>query len=438
MEIFAAQIKRFIPKNAFIRSVALLTGVNVLSQVIVVASSPLLTRLYTPEEMGILSAFTSITMVLLSIVAWLYETAIPLPREEKKAINILAVAVSIVLIMCTLTAIGVAFFGGQMALVVNSPSVEPYLWLLPVGLLGAGLYQVLSYWAVRKKEFPSLANTRWHESLSIVVSQLGLGLLKLGSFGLLMGIVVGRLVSNGGLIKLILTQSKDALKRISMKGMWDVVKRYRRFPLISSWSALLNAVAFQLPYLLLTMFYGPQVLGWVALAQRVLGLPFNLLGTSVGQVYLAEAARIKDDHRQLMHLFMKTVKHLTFVGVPALGLIVLAAPWAFSVVFGPNWTEAGKYLQAMAVMFFMQLVATPIRGNLYVLERQDLHLYCEIIRLTLMSGSLLLATYLNKSAIVAVIYLGIGGSIGNFMPIVFSWWAVRRSCRNKRSESDDC
>lgn len=424
MEILANRIRQFIPKSTFTRGVAVLTGANVIGQIIVIAASPFLTRLYTPEQFGMLAAFTSIIMILLAVASWLYEMAIPLPDDTKQAINLAALSIVIVIGMSTVTAVGITLCGEQLAGIVNSPSLTPYLWLLPVTLCGAGIYQVLNYWAVRKKQFACVARTRLHESAAIVFTQLSLGVLKWGNAGLLVGIAVGRLVSNAAFVHMIWKQNRQWMKEISVKTMREVAHRYRRFPLISSWSSLLNAVAFQLPYLLLTAFYGPQVLGWVALAQRVLGLPFNLLGTSVGQVYLAEAARAKRNPHELYRLFWKTVKYMTIVGIPVIGLIVLTAPWLFTVVFGPDWGESGQYLQAMSVMFFMQLVATPVRGNLYVLERQDLHFYCELFRIALMSGSLLVAWYLEQPAMVAVILLGAAGSVGNILPVLFSLRAI--------------
>lgn len=430
MELIASRIRQLMPKSAFTRSIAVLTGANVVGQMIVVVASPLLTRLYSPEQMGMLSAFTSILMILLAVSSWLYELAIPLPDDAKRATHLLALAIVIVMGMSIVTAVGVVLFGEYVAHLVNSPALAPFLWVLPIALLGAGANQALHYWAVREKAFRCVARARLHESTAIVCTQLGLGVLKWGTLGLLIGIAVGRVVSNGAFIRLLWRRSKAELKGLSVNVMRQVAVRYRRFPFISSWSALFNAVSFQLPYILLVVFYGPQVLGWLALAQRVLGLPFNMLGTSVGQVYLAEAARMKRQPQQLRALFWKTVKQMTVLGFPIIALIVLTAPWAFSVVFGSDWEESGQYLQAMAVMFFMQLVATPVKGSLYVLERQDLQLYCEVLRIALTSGGLILAWYLEQSALMAVIFLGVGGAIGNCLPVIFSWIAIVRQSRH--------
>lgn len=420
----ASRLRQLFPKSAFTRSIAVLTGANVIGQIIVVVASPLLTRLYSPEQMGMLSAFTSLLMILLAVACWLYEMAIPLPDDPKRAVNLVALSIVIVIGMSIVSGLGIVLFGEHIAKSVNTPALTPYLWILPIALLGAGMYQALNYWAVREKQFACVARTRMHESTAIVLTQLGLGLLKWGAAGLLIGIAVGRLVSNVALIRLMYKQHKQSIKSVSTKMMREVAYRYRRFPLISSWSSLLNAIAFQLPYLLLTGLYGPHVLGLVALAQRVLGLPFNLLGTSVGQVYLAEAARLKRNPYQLHRLFWKTVKNMAFLGIPVIGLIIFTAPWAFAVVFGSHWMQSGQYLQAMGVMFLMQLVATPIKGSLYVLERQDLLVYCEICRTLFISGSLFLAWNLDQPAMMAVVFMGVAGAIGNFLPMFFSWRAI--------------
>jgi O-antigen/teichoic acid export membrane protein len=45
---------RLLPESAFLRKLSVLASGSILGQVLVILSSPFLTRLFTPEEFGVL------------------------------------------------------------------------------------------------------------------------------------------------------------------------------------------------------------------------------------------------------------------------------------------------------------------------------------------------------------------------------------------------
>ena len=66
-----------------------MTGTS-LAQAIPIIISPILTRIYTPEDFGLLALFLSITNIIGSVANGRYELAIMLPKEDEDAINIAA------------------------------------------------------------------------------------------------------------------------------------------------------------------------------------------------------------------------------------------------------------------------------------------------------------------------------------------------------------
>jgi len=62
--VLRANINRLFPLNGFARNVLTLISGSVLAQIIAVAAAPILTRLYSPEEFGILALYTSIVTML--------------------------------------------------------------------------------------------------------------------------------------------------------------------------------------------------------------------------------------------------------------------------------------------------------------------------------------------------------------------------------------
>jgi O-antigen/teichoic acid export membrane protein len=427
----------------FFRNVAILAGGTALGQGIAVLASPLLTRLYTPDDIGVLGAYVSMISLVAVVGSWRYEQAVPLPQKDSTAANVLALCLIIVLIMTTMTGLVVWGMGNSIVRWANAPLLRPYLWLLPFSILGVGIYQALSYWAVRKKAFRYLAQTKLSQSVGQILPQVILGFTRIGTVGLLIGDVIGRVSGSGTLTRLIWKQDRKALGNISLLGMRQVAYRYRRFPFLSSGSALLNSIGQHFPTLLLTSFYGTQVAGWFTLSQRTMGLPLSLLAVSVAKVYLGESASItKTDLEGQLGLFWQTARRLSLVG----GILVLVvgglAPWIFRIIFGDEWVESARYIRVFMPMYFLSFVGGPLWGTLDVLERQELHVLREVLRVCLMPGSLLLARRLQLGPYFSMITLSAGGSIFYIAGIFLVWHGItgalkQRQMQGNNGEDDD-
>ena len=80
-------LKLFKPKSEFSQNVLTLMTGTTLAQAIPIIISPILTRIYTPEDFGLLALFLSITNIIGSVANGRYELAIMLPKKNDNAIN---------------------------------------------------------------------------------------------------------------------------------------------------------------------------------------------------------------------------------------------------------------------------------------------------------------------------------------------------------------
>src|SRR5690606_11286142 len=120
--------------------------------------------------------------------------------------------------------------------------------------------------------------------------------------------------------------------------LWKEIRyaaiRYKTFPLFQSFSQLLLALGAQLPILLIGVFYGTEIVGVFGLAQNMINLPMDLIGTSVSQVYYSKISEYgKHEPEKIYRLTMSIAKKLVLIGVIPVGIIVLFGPWLFSKIF---------------------------------------------------------------------------------------------------------
>lgn len=425
-------IERLAPKSGFVRNVAVLAGGTGIGQAIAALASPILTRLYTPEDFGVLVVFTAILGIVVVFSTLRYNLAIPLPDDDIDAANVLVLSLAIVVLLSVLTALAFGTLGDEIAIWTNAPMLKPYYWLLPLGVLAVGVYQSLNYWAVRKKKFVHLGITKISQGVGTVIIQLAFGLIKLAPLGLLLGHVVGQAAGTSTLALLAWRHNGEAIKRVKLAGIYWAANRYRRFPIYYMPAALLTTAWLQIPALVIAAFYEPKIAGLFALGQLVLGAPMTLLGNSVGQVYLGEAAELaRQGLKALYKFFVSTSIRLFFLGAIPIGLIGLGGPNLFGFVFGPEWPEAGLYVQILAPSFLLRFTVSPMSQTLSVhLERQDLFFVVSIVRIVVNIGTLLVACWLGANPPAALGFYSGSVALIYLCHFALIFYAFRKCIRN--------
>lgn len=359
--------QKVLPRNQFARSVSVLAGGTAVGQAAVVLASPLLTRLYSPEDFGLLGVYAALLLIVGVVASLRYQLAIPLPKDDSAAADVVVLSLLVVLGMTLIASLAVLFFRQPIADTFNIPALGRYLWLLPVGLLLSGIYQVFNYWAIRTKAFPAIARTKLVQSMSMIGIQLG-G-FTLGPIALLLGQIAGQAAGSASLAALAIRNRWALFRSVRILGLRKAAVRYRRFPIYSTWGGLFKTAGTQLPPLIFAAAFSPAAAGLYILADRVMALPMKLMGSAIANVFFSSAAerRTRDD---LGPLAAQIYDKLVLMSVAPTLLVTLFAPELFSIVFGTEWKQSGMLAQWMAPWVFLTFLTSPLRPLFPVLESQ--------------------------------------------------------------------
>jgi O-antigen/teichoic acid export membrane protein len=407
--------------------VSRIVGGSVVGQGLVVLTAPVLTRLYDPTEFGLFTVFTSVVGIVSLISTASLHRAIPVPRSEGEAADVAWAALAAVTATAVLTgAVGVVA-AEPIANLLGVPLLEHYWWLVALTVFVLGTYFTLSEFMTRARSYGALGARNLLQGVGQAATQVGLGMVHVGPLGLLLGPGVGRmfglggLVSNGGLLR----QPRPTLARLR-----DVVRRYRRFPLLTTPSALLNSAGLEVPMLLVSALYGDARAGLLGLTIRVISTPANVIGQAVGQVFTGESSEaIREPTGALDQMLRSTVRRLLLVGALPAAVLILAGPWLFGVIFGPTWTEAGEYARVLALAYLAQFAVNPVSMTPLFLGRQDKLLAWAGTRLVLTSAGPLTCGLLGAPVLVAIAALSIGHIVG--------WILMYRLCVQSARAADD-
>jgi O-antigen/teichoic acid export membrane protein len=404
---FIEHVPLYLAKGGFLKAVAKLSGATVLGQVVSILASLILTRLYTPGDFGVLGVFTAIATQLSVFICMRYEWAILPAKEDKKAADILFLSITLTVLVTAIVAVLVSVGSEQIAVWVKVPALAKFLWLMPIAVLSAGLFQIFNYWALRQKDFSIVAKAQVSKSLWSNGFQIGLGFLNWGALGLLIGYTINQFAGLKPLISFFLRDGKQYLKSYSIDNCIAAGKEYLVFVSSCVTSSFFNYAAMSAPAILLAFYYGTEEVGLFALAQRITSIPAVLISNSVSQVYFSNACElIHTDPRELGRLYTRTT--LLLFGVSLLvGCGLLLAPWIVPTLFGRQWQSSGIMCQYMAPMLLSTLCVSPLTMLEWLNQNVEI-LVWHSIRLILIVMGFYLSNYYQLSAEVCIgIFSGI-------------------------------
>lgn len=419
------------PRSSFSHDVLKLVTGTTFSQGLVIAASPILARLFSPEAFGLLAIFTSITKIIGVVACLRYEFAIMLPDRESDAVNLLALCVAIVTGISLLILPVFILFEPAIVRALNAPGLTGYLWLVSPFVFVTGLFVALNYWNSRTRKYGRLSIARMVSSVASTGGQLAAGFAGHASGGALIGAsALGQGVASGVLGAQILRDDRRLFARyVSSARMKAVLVRYKRFPLYDSFSGLLNVSSWQLPSLLLPVFFSPVQVGYYALAYRLIVLPMDLVGGAIQQVFFQRASNAERDGN-LDELAESVFTVLLRIGLFPMLTLALIGQELFSVVFGSAWAEAGLYTQLLAVWALIWFISSPLSTIYMVQEKQAFGLTINLANFVTRFVALV-AGGLAGSARLAILFFGVSGiAVYGFLCIrllMFSGIPMRRT-----------
>ena len=406
-------LKRILSNDFNKNVLKLLTG-STMAQAIPIAMSPILTRLYTPEDFGILTLFVAITAILGTIVNGRYELAIVLPDKEEESINLVALSVMIAFILSSILFILVVFLHETIIVILGNEQIGIWLYFAPLVVFFIGIYNALNYLNTRMKTFGVIAKVNVLKSLSLSITQLTLGVIKAGATGLISGQIISHIFANGSLAKEIF-KNKVLLSKVKLKEMKRLAKRYSNFPKYSMWAVLANSLSQHLISFYLPLLYSVSTLGFYGLVNRVLGLPTTIIGNSVGQVFFQRASEERIKTGKATIIFNATLKKLLILSLPPFIFLFIFAPSLISFVFGENWREAGEYITILAPLFMFRFINTPLSTITSVFEKNQVALIMQLSYLTLTLIVFTITFFLKLNIIKFLLIYSIVFSLYNFV-----------------------
>jgi len=354
----------------------LMTGTTV-AQAIPISISPILTRIYTPEDFGLLTTFVSISFIFGSIANAKYEQVIMLPKKDEDAINIFALGFIITSLLTLMLLLIAIFFNTTITTMLNNQAIGIWLYFVPISVFAIGFFNILNYFNSRKKSYKDIAKATVIKSIVLATIQLSIGFLKNGATGLITGQFISQISANIQLLKNTIND-KVLMSKIKRVKIIALAKKYSDFPKFALPSSLASTLSLHLTNILISSFYSLATLGLYSIVQRTLAMPSALIGGAIGQVFFQEAIEEKHKTGLIINTFNITAKKLILIALPSFTLLFFIVEDLFAFVFGEEWRVAGEYAKIVIPYFFISFISSTLSSVYDIFGYLKLELWWQI------------------------------------------------------------
>lgn len=385
-------------RSEFSRNVLTLMAGTTVAQAIPIAISPILTRMYTPEDFGVFALYMAIVTVLAIAATGRYELAIMLPKDNEDANTLVALSVFFVVFLSIFVFIVVLFFNKSITSLLGNPDISLWLYAIPFSILLTGLYNTFNYWNNRHKRYRTMSKNRVFQSTMIGGSQLSIGAASLGVGGLILGSIIGQLFTTTMLGNQYTKQYRKSSKKwMGWRQLLLLAHRYKNHPIHLLPAHWIGSAAMQLPILIISSTFGATVTGFYFMAQRLITLPVSIVASSIGDVYRQKASVIYREKGEFRSLFLKTLSLTIAIAIIPFVTLYFVVPDLFSFVFGQEWRIAGEYAQIVIIAAFFQFIFTPVDKGALIVSATSYIFYWNLARFFLLLSLLLYASLFELS-----------------------------------------
>jgi O-antigen/teichoic acid export membrane protein len=361
---------------SFMRAVGVLASGTVIAQVVLLAASPVLTRLFTPAQFGELAIFTSVGAIAVLIATGRYEYAIVLPGNEEDARRLTWLVIligAIASVVYGLLILGMRGGGRLISVRLEAYVSAPWVLFLPVYTILAATLTGLQYWQLRHSHYRAMAYSNFGQSTFSTLISLSTGYMVI-QHGLIYGLLGGLVAAIG---TLLVGGVRFPASIPAINSVWPLARRHANFPRFSIVGDLTAALSQNIIPLMFAAVYAPNVVGYFALASRILRIPSVVFTSSIGNVFRNEAVKALNDQGHCTGVYRAARRRLITLGVPSYLLLGFVSPWAFEWLFGADWGEAGRFAQWICVLAAIEFVAVPLNTLFYIRGAQKIYMWLQ-------------------------------------------------------------
>ncbi|HFG0366271.1 TPA: type 8 capsular polysaccharide synthesis protein Cap8K [Staphylococcus aureus] len=387
--------------NKFIGDSFLMILSSGIAQVILIITTPIITRLYSPTEFGEFTIFSNIAMILIPIINARYDLLIVNTKNDRSA-NILS---------------QISFLISLLILLILIPIFAISAWLYPnfildfifiiIMLFLVSLTNIFTNYLNKERKYKVLSLINVFRAGSMVLLQIIFGLLALGSLGLIIGFSLSYIAGITLGYKTFkkhfnIVRDKEETKALFLENKNQLV--------YSTPSILLNSLSFSVVVFFIGILYTNTEVGIYGMAIRVLGIPVTIISLGLSKIFMQQANDYYIEHGNFRNLLLKFSSILVIVSIILYVPLYLFSEELVNILLGHSWVDAITVIKIVIPLFVIRLIVSTVSLSVIVLQKQQLELILQALFLigttvTFVISKMLNLTFLNFVSINTVVLI---------------------------------
>lgn len=387
--------------NKFIGDSFLMILSSSIAQVILIITTPIITRLYSPTEFGEFTIFSNIAMILIPIINARYDLLIVNTKNDRSA-NILS---------------QISFLISLLILLILIPIFAISAWLYPnfildfifiiIMLFLVSLTNIFTNYLNKERKYKVLSLINVFRAGSMALLQIIFGLLALGSLGLIIGFSLSYIAGITLGYKTFkkhfnIVRDKEETKALFLENKNQLV--------YSTPSILLNSLSFSVVVFFIGILYTNTEVGIYGMAIRVLGIPVTIISLGLSKIFMQQANDYYIEYGNFRNLLLKFSSILVIVSIILYVPLYLFSEELVNILLGHSWVDAITVIKIVIPLFVIRLIVSTVSLSVIVLQKQQLELILQALFLigttaTFVISKMLNLTFLNFVSINTVVLI---------------------------------
>lgn len=387
--------------SSFIKNTMKLSASNVILTLLPLIVTPILSRLYTPEDYAGWGVFSSVLFIVNSFLCLSYENAIIRTNKREEVPNLVALCLLVALFVIFLT--GIVFIAGRL-LHIKFFNEFPSIILLLATLLVTVIHSIFLCVVNREKNYTLMSVVNVSNGLTQALVRILLGVFPIISLGLIWGNLFGHVVAALILIVFITRELTNISLNVSVDGIKEVAKKYQKFPKYDAPAKFVEFTVANVVIIILSHFFAKSEVGCYSMCMQFILLPITVIGSAIGNVYYREISE-QNEKSQVRNSTIKVAKMNLLLSILPILFLTLGGDSLLVLFLGSKWENAGTMAIIMSIFSLPVILSEPLLPAFRALDKQEYRLRLNVINLVFSIGSLITASlFFDKIYIVLLIY----------------------------------
>lgn len=422
-------LKKYIERlknSEIIKNIAVLVSGVVIGYGISMLLLPVLSRVYTPEELGEYDLIISNGNIIASLVCLALLIAIMTPEKDEEAVKICKLVRALTNGLSLFVFIILVLISNKMKIFDVKMNYILSVFFLSMYVILFNEQNVFYAYVNRKKKYKVLF---WNPIISAVVNSgisILLGALNWGTTGYMTGTLISYMIC---IIHMRLSVNPYEGK-MNISELIETLKRYKVYPKVQLPANMVATVSAQFPIQFLGHVFGNAALGGYTMACKILSVPVTLLATPINRVYYREAAERYVKGEKIGQFCFDMIEKNIKIAIVPIGILIISGKQIVTFFLGEAWTVAGIYISTLGILYLLKYCSSCVSGTFVIIEKQPIALFCSIVSLVLYASCFFMSNILQLNVIKTIILFAIFDGIYNFLNlflcVYFTGYSIKK------------